>query len=127
MRGVRPAQIPDWLALVGDAADGIPGIPGFGAKTAAAVLGRYGRLEAIPRDPEDWDAPVRGAPRLARALAERRDDALLYRTLATLVLDVPLGEDLSDLEWRGVPRARFDALCGELAADDLRVRPRRWA
>jgi 5'-3' exonuclease len=126
-RGVAPASVPDWLALVGDAADGLPGLPGFGEKTAAALLARYERIEAIPEDPSDWDVKVRGASRLAATLAERRDDALLYRKLATLVTDVPLRQTLGDLEWRGVPRPAFEALCKDLGSDRLRTRPTRWA
>jgi 5'-3' exonuclease len=126
-RGVSPASVPDWLALVGDVADGIPGLPGFGEKTAGALLARYERIEAIPEDPSDWDVSVRGAARLAATLAERRDDALLYRQLATLITDVPLAETLADLEWPGVPRSRFEALCDDLGSDRLRARPTRWA
>jgi 5'-3' exonuclease len=124
--GVRPASVPDLLALVGDTADGIPGLPGFGAKTAAALLTRYDHLEAIPRD-GDWDVPVRGATRLAATLAERYDDALLYRELATLVTDVPLPHTLADLAWDGVPRERFLAWCDDLGVDTLRDRPVRWS
>jgi 5'-3' exonuclease len=126
-RGVSPASVPDWLALVGDVADGIPGLPGFGEKTAGALLARYGRIEAIPDDPSDWDVAVRGAARLAATLAERRNDAVLYRQLATLITDVPLPETLADLEWAGVPRSRFEALCDDLGSDRLRARPTRWA
>ncbi len=126
-RGVAPASIPDWLALVGDTADGIPGLPGFGEKSASALLARYAHLEAIPEDSSDWDVPVRGAKRLAATLAERREDALLYRKLATLVTDVPLAEELADLAWRGVSRPAFEALCDRLGADRLRARPTRFA
>jgi 5'-3' exonuclease len=125
--GVRPPSVPDYLALVGDTADGIPGLPGFGAKGAAAVLTRYPHLEDIPELAVSWDVDVRGATRLAATLAERRDDALLYRELATLALDVPLAEELDDLAWAGVPRERFLAWCDELAVDTLRDRPQRWA
>ena len=125
--GVLPASIPDWLALVGDAADGIPGLPGFGAKTAAALLSHYGAVEAIPDDPDEWKVKVRGAPRLAETLASMREEVALYKLLATLVDDVPLDETLDDLEWRGVPADRFEALCAELGSDTLRERPVRWA
>lgn len=121
-RGVGPESIPDWLALVGDTADGIPGIPGFGEKTAAALLARYVHLEAIPDDAASWDVKPRGAERLAETLAERREDALLYKHLTTLVRDVPLGETLHDLEWRGVPEQPFAALCDELGSETLRRR-----
>jgi 5'-3' exonuclease len=113
-RGVAPSSIPDLLALVGDDADGIPGIPGFGEKSAAALLARYGSIEGIPDDPAKWDVKVTGAPRLAATLAKRREDALLYKRLATLVRDVPLRESLEDLEYRGASRAALEALCGQL-------------
>lgn len=125
-RGVPPSAVPDFLALVGDAADRIPGIPGFGAKTAAALLSRYGAVEAIPEDPGVWSVPVRGAPRLAATLVEMREDVALYKRLATLVRDVPIAESLGDLEWRGVPRSQFTTLCDTLAVGSLRTRPRRW-
>jgi 5'-3' exonuclease len=127
-RGVAPASIPDWLALVGDSADGYPGLPGFGEKTAAALLQAYAHLESIPDRASEWPKAVRGAERLAATLAARRAEALLYRTLATLALDVPLAEDLSALEWRGVPRRAFEAFCDEVGGDGgLRVRPHRYA
>jgi 5'-3' exonuclease len=125
--GVPPRSVPDLLALVGDTADGIPGLPGFGAKTAAALLDRYGHLEAIPADPSAWDVEVRGPARLAATLADRADDVRLYRDLATLVTDLDLGVDLDDLAWQGVPRERFLAWCDEVGADTLRERPTRWA
>ena len=125
-RGIPPASIPDWLALVGDTADGIPGLPGFGEKAASAVLARWGRLEAIPTDAAAWGADVRGAARLCATLAERRDDAVLYRRLATLVDDVPLPETLEDLEWRGAPRREFLRWCDAVGTTSLRERPRRW-
>jgi 5'-3' exonuclease len=125
--GVGPASIPDLLALVGDTADGIPGLPGFGAKTAAALLARYEHLDAIPADAAAWDVMVRGAARLAATLRERADDARLYRELATLVTDVPLAETLDELVWAGVPRDRFLAWCEEVGATTLRDRPSRWA
>ena len=109
--GVSPASIPDWLALVGDNADGIPGIPRWGAKSAAIVLGHFNHLEQIPEDPDDWSINVRGAKALAGSLAAQREEALLYRTLATLRTDVPLEEDLFDLEWRGADSAKLQALC----------------
>jgi 5'-3' exonuclease len=126
-RGVGPASIPDLLGLVGDDADGIPGLPGFGAKSAAKLLARYGTIEAIPRTAEEWDVKVTGAPRLSATLEAARDDALLYKRLATLVRDVPLAESLDDLAFRGVPRAAFEAFADELALGDLRSRPERWA
>ena len=99
--GIGPESIPDYLGLVGDDADGIPGIPRWGAKSAGQVLAKWKKLESIPDDPAKWDVPVRGAAVLAQNLRERRVDALLYRKLATLRTDAPLGEDLGDLQWRG--------------------------
>jgi 5'-3' exonuclease len=124
--GVSPDQIPDYLALVGDAADGIPGVAGFGAKTAAALLAHYPSLEAIPVDAGTWAVSVRGAPRLADSLRASRDAAALYKVLATVVRDVPLEETLYDLAWRGVPRADFEAMCAALGSERLRARPSRW-
>ncbi len=125
--GVPPVMIPDLLALVGDTADGIPGLPGWGMKTAAAVLMAYGSLEAIPTDGTRWTINLRGAERLAATLGVRRTDALLYKRLATLRTDVPLAEAFVDLEWRGVPRRRYQALCAQLGFGDLATRPTRWA
>jgi 5'-3' exonuclease len=99
--GVAPASIPDWLALVGDTADGIPGIPRWGAKSAAAVLAEYKHIQHIPDDPNTWKVKVRGAQALAGTLSEARPAAELYRKLATLREDVPLTESLDDLRWRG--------------------------
>jgi 5'-3' exonuclease len=124
--GVRPASIPDWLALVGDSADGIPGIRGWGEKSAAAVLARYARLETIPNDPAFWQVAVRGRERLASTLAAQRPQAELYRQLATLRTDVPLAEDLEQLAWRGAPREEFTALCDSIGARDLAGRVPRW-
>jgi 5'-3' exonuclease len=126
VRGVAPASIPDLLGLVGDTADGIPGLAGFGAKSAAAVLARWGTIERIPDDPAKWDVKVTGAPRLAAVLAAERENALLYKKLATLVTDVPLPESLDELEHRGVPRESFDTLCTQLDSRDLRTRPIRF-
>ncbi len=130
-RGIRPESVPDYLALVGDDADGIPGLPGFGAKTASALLGEHVHLEHIPRDPARWPASIRGAAQLAHELNAGREAAVLYRRLATLVSDVPLPESLADLRWDGIPRARFEAWCGELDARALlatiEARHARWA
>lgn len=123
--GCGPASVPDWLALVGDSADGIPGVPGFGAKTAGALLARYGTVEAIPSAASAWNVPVRGAIRLAAALRQRRDEVALYKRLATLVDDVPLAESLEDLRWRGAPRARFERMAHWLGG--LPVGPRQWS
>ncbi|HLH29875.1 MAG TPA: 5'-3' exonuclease H3TH domain-containing protein [Terriglobia bacterium] len=98
--GVRPVSIPDYLALVGDTADGFPGIPGFGKKAAAAVLSIYPRLEDIPKDSKDWAPSIRNARTLAASLFGRWSDALLFRTLATLRTDVPVFETIDELEWK---------------------------
>lgn len=126
--GVGPASIPDLLALVGDAADGYPGLPGWGSKSAAAVLRRYGSLEAIPARAGDWDGvPVRNAATLATTLRDRRDEVFLYRTLARLRTDVPLPQaSLAELRWQGAPRARWLAFCDEIGLPRLRSRPHRW-
>jgi 5'-3' exonuclease len=125
-RGIAPQQMPDFLALVGDAADGYPGVPGFGEKTATALLQAFSRIEDIPRDPSKWPPQVRSAPRLAQVLSVEMDRAMLYRKLATLIVDVPLPGELEDLRWGGVPRARFESWCESLDATGLRERPTRW-
>lgn len=125
--GVLPRSIPDWLALVGDTADGIPGIPGWGAKSAAAVLARYGHIEDIPPSVDRWDLKVRGAPKLSERLEAQRDDALLYRRLATLRTDAPVHEELDDLRWRGAHRAELRAICAELGWERFLDRVPRWA
>ncbi len=124
--GVAPAAIPDYLALVGDSADGIPGILRWGAKSAAQVLGYYERIEDIPEDAAGWAVKVRGAKALAASLAENRDAALLYRQLATLRRDAPITEDLSQLEWRGARREPYQRLCAELGFERLMEAPERW-
>lgn len=124
--GVPPASIPDWLALVGDAADGYPGIPAWGAKSASAVLSKYKHIEAIPDDTRQWGLPAGRALRLAENLKARIEEAFLYRRLATLRSDVPLEQGLSDLEWRGA-RERLRELCVELGDRDLTGRVPRWA
>jgi 5'-3' exonuclease len=118
-RGIGPASVPDYLALVGDAADGIPGIRGFGARTAARLLGAHLHLEAIPAHPAAWPAAVRGAAQLAATLDAEREAAVLYRRLATLVTDAPLAESLEALRWRGIPRNRFERWCVALDARPL--------
>ncbi len=107
--GVPPASIPDYLALVGDSADGFPGLPGWGARSAAKVLARWGHLDRIPDDPRAWDVDVRGAGALAATLAAQRADAMLFRELATLRLDVPVFASVDELRWQG-PTAEVDAL-----------------
>jgi 5'-3' exonuclease len=105
--GVEPGSIPDFLALMGDSADGIPGIPRWGQKSSATLLAQYGHIERIPEAETDWTVNVRGAKSLAINLAARRDDALLYKRLATLREDVPLSEKLDDLKWRGARRTKL--------------------
>jgi len=117
--GVPPAAIPDWLGLVGDQADGIPGIPRWGAKSAATVLRRYGHIDRIPDDHRQWDVEVRGAASLARSLCERRAEADLYRRLAALRRDVPLTDELADLRWRGAQRPELEAVCDEIGLRGL--------
>lgn len=116
--GVPPESIPDYLALVGDASDGIPGIPGWGARSAAAVLGRWGHLESIPDDPLEWGVSVRGGARLSQVLADSRKLAYLFRDLATLRTDVELFDSVDDLRWSG-PLPTFEVIATQLDAPDL--------
>jgi 5'-3' exonuclease len=122
--GVSPSSIPDYLALVGDTADGIPGVPRWGAKSAGAVLSRWEHVERIPDDPAAWEVKVRGAASLAESLREQRDASKLYRTLATLRDDVPLPETLDELEWKGADGTALEAFCEEIGLRDLRVKLR---
>jgi 5'-3' exonuclease len=125
--GVAPASVPDRLALVGDAADGFPGLPGWGARSAEALLARYGTLEAIPRDAAAWDVKVRGADGLAATLVRDWDDALLFRTLATLRTDAPLPQRIADeLRWDGAPRATWTAFTQRWGLPRMTDRPHRW-
>jgi 5'-3' exonuclease len=124
--GVAPASIPDWLALVGDSADGVPGVPRWGARSASAVLARYPHLELIPDRESDWQVTVRGAAALAQSLREHREDAALYRRLTTLRTDVPLVERPVDLLWRGARRDGLAELCREIGDDELMHRVHRW-
>ena len=117
--GVVPERVPAWLALVGDTADGIPGIPRWGERGAARVLERYASVAEIPSDAAHWEIDVRGAKALAAELAAQRDAALLYEQLATLRLDVPLPESVDDLRYRGPRRAELEALCAEIGAPDV--------
>ncbi|MCC6929034.1 MAG: hypothetical protein IT359_08610 [Gemmatimonadaceae bacterium] len=112
--GIPPSSIPDFLALVGDSADGIPGIPRWGAKSAAVVLAHYRTLDDIPDAEGAWGVTVRGAAALAEQLRTHRTEARLYRTLATLRTDVPLAESLDDLRWRGADRAALTAFCAAI-------------
>lgn len=122
--GVAPASVPDLLALVGDTADGFPGLPGWGSKSAAAVLARWGRLEDIPADPVTWGAGVRGAAKLNATLREQFELALLFRRIATLDLEAPVSENVDELRWTGPSdEATFTQLCDKLSVvDGLRSR-----
>jgi 5'-3' exonuclease len=125
-RGIKPASVPDWLALVGDSADGYPGLAGFGEKTASSLLQSFGHLEGIPGDARLWPSTIRQGARLAETLRREMRLALLYRKLATLIDDVPLAETLDDLAWSGVPRETFEAFCDRVESSTLRARPTRW-
>jgi 5'-3' exonuclease len=124
--GVEPASIPDYLALVGDSADGFPGLPGWGAKSAAAVLARYHNLEGIPERADDWDVKVRGAARLAETLLRQREQALLFRRIARVASDVPGIGALDDWRWRG-PTEEFEEICDYCDAPRLAERAARQA
>jgi 5'-3' exonuclease len=124
--GVRPESIPDWLGLVGDSADGFPGLPGWGAKSAAAVLFRYGHIEEIPLAAGQWDITVRSGAKLAGTLADHMEDALLFRTLATLALDAPTIESVDELRWTG-PRSDLATVADGMDAPDLLVKATRLA
>lgn len=113
--GVRPASVPDYLAIVGDPSDGFPGLKGIGAKTASALLAVYPHLEDIPDDPRSWKVAVRGAPEIARVLREEKKAAMLFRTLATIRTDVPLKESFEDLAFKGVPDS-FAEWCKKMDA-----------
>ena len=127
--GVAPAQIPDYLALLGDNVDDLPGVPGFGAKTAAAVLAAFGRLEAIPEDPSAWlRASLRGAEKLAASWRAHRAQALRVRELATVVREVPgFGAQPSDTAYRGASRPAFEALCQRLGWGRILERVPKWS
>lgn len=119
--GVKPGSIPDYLAVLGDSADGFPGIAGWGAKAASLTLSRYVHLEAIPKDWRDWHPSIGNARRLAMSLFDSWDDALLYRTLATLRVDAPVFDSVDDLRWSG-PRTGFEKLCRAMGSPDLFAR-----
>ena len=124
--GVPPVSIPDWLALVGDQADGYPGIPGWGARSSATVLARYRHLDLIPQDPRSWEVTVRGAASLAASLDANREQALLFRTLATLRTDAPGFDRVDELDWRR-PDPAFGQLAGYFGAPGLAERIARLA
>jgi len=124
--GVQPESIPDYLGLVGDTADGFPGLAGWGAKSAAVVLSRYLHIESIPDDVAEWDITVRGAAKLAATLAGNRSDADLFRRIATVALDAPVSDSVDDLRWQG-PIAGFDQLCATIGAERVAERANRLA
>ena len=111
--GVSPSSIPDYLALMGDSADGFPGLPGWGHKSASTVLGHYGHLEQIPEKPDSWAVMVRGAKKLAQTLVEQREVALKFRDLATLREDAPVFDSVEQVRWVG-PQASFFDLCAKM-------------
>jgi 5'-3' exonuclease len=119
--GVPPESIPDYLALVGDTADGFPGLPRWGAKATAAILSEYGHLENIPADPKDWTVVIRGAATLAATLRDNFADALLFRRIATVELDSPVSESVDELEWTG-PTAGFTAIADRIGGSELIAR-----
>jgi 5'-3' exonuclease len=124
--GVAPDQIPDLFALVGDRSDGLPGLPGWGVRSASAVLERYGTVEAIPLDEREWDVKVRAKTTLAAALRERRDEALLCRDLSRLRIDLPFRQTTTHLEWLGADPDRLRGLCTVLGDDSVLERVTRW-
>jgi 5'-3' exonuclease len=123
--GVSPVSIPDYLALVGDSADGIPGVPAWGAKSSATLLSKFQHIEDIPEDTDQWDMTAGRARRLAENLAAHLEEADLYRELTTLRTDVPIEESLADLEWRGAQES-FKEFCAQLGANDIPERVPRW-
>ena len=125
--GVSPGSIPDLLALTGDAADGIPGIPKWGAKTSAQLLAQYGHIEDIPHDAADWEVKVRGAAAAAESLNTNASEARLYKDLTTLRTDVPIAASLAALEWKGVDREKYQALCDDLGFGRLASLPHKWS
>lgn len=124
--GVPPASIPDWLGLVGDSADGFPGLPGWGAKSAATVLARYGHIEDIPLSAGQWDITVRSGAKLAQTLADNMADALLFKTLATLALDAPTIDSVDELRWVG-PTGELPSFAESIDAPDLVAKAERLA
>ncbi len=124
--GVKPSSIPDWLALVGDTADGFPGVPKWGHKSASTVLAAYEHLEKIPDDNSKWRVKVRGADALAASLRDHRKESLVYRRLATLRYDAPISKKVDDLAWLGARRDDLAALCEEIGERELMARVDRW-
>jgi 5'-3' exonuclease len=119
--GVKPQSIPDYLAVVGDTADGYPGLPGWGEKTAALIFSQYVHLEGIPRDWREWQSSIRRCQALSESLFSGWNDALLFRTLATLRLDVPVFDTIEDLRWKG-PQPTFTELCRRMQSPSLQRR-----
>ena len=124
--GVLPTSIPDYLALVGDAADGIPGVARWGAKGTSTVLSQFSHVEDIPADPAAWNPAPRGAKGLAENLSAAQDEVALYMSLAMLRLDVPISETLDDLEWVGANASAYQTLCEELGFGRISEAPTRW-
>ncbi len=124
--GVPPESIPDYLGLVGDSADGFPGLPGWGAKSAAKVLARYGHITEIPLDVSEWDVDVRSAGKLALTLRERFEEALLFRRIATVDTDAPVSGSVDEMRWAG-PVAGFDERCAEIGAERVAQRAHQLA
>jgi 5'-3' exonuclease len=122
--GVKPQSIPDYLAVVGDSADGFPGLPGWGEKAAALTLSQYSHLEDIPKDWREWNPSIRKARLLSESLFHAWNDALLFRTLATLRLDVPVFDTVEDLRWKG-PHPNFEEHCQRMKSPDLLRRVRQ--
>jgi 5'-3' exonuclease len=125
--GILPKSIPDYLGLMGDNSDGIPGIPRWGAKASSTLLERYESIEAIPTDYRLWDVNVRGAAGLSNSLEEHREVAALYKDLATLRLNAPVSEKVDDLEWPGAHSGLYPKLCEELGMPNLANQPHRWS
>jgi len=125
--GVFPESIPDYLGLMGDTSDGFPGIPKWGAKSSSTLLARYRFIDQIPSDYRLWDVTVRSAASLSLSLEGHREDAELYKTLATLRLDVPILETVSDLEWKGAHPVMFPQLCTEIGMENLSRQPSKWS
>ena len=124
--GISPRSIPDYLGLMGDSSDGIPGVPKWGAKASSTLLARYGFIESIPKDYRLWDVSVRGASSLSMSLEKHRLEANLYKRLATLRMDVPIVQSVDELEWRGADKSLFPELCIELGISNLRESPNKW-
>jgi 5'-3' exonuclease len=123
--GVPPESIPDYLGVVGDSADGFPGLPGWGAKSAARILTRFGHIDDVPLDVVDWEGvDVRGAAKLAATLRDHLDEALLFRRIATVDLDAPVAATVDELAWRG-PQVGFDERCAEIGAERVAARAHR--